>query len=175
MIMLNTFERRLKHEIEQLTARSSRATGQIVYAELSHAIVGAAIESPPAHRSSDSSSPVLRADALRHELVLCEIPHRAQVPIPMLYKGCAVGDYVADLIVDDKIVVELKAVAALQAGTHGPDALSYKNARDAIAAGLAHQLQRAGALPWRSPTGSVSTRSGGRSGARREPPASEIV
>ena len=155
MIMLNTFERRLKHEIEQLTARSSehaysgshtytgehstnaesremgsqgapvRAASQIVYAELSHAIVGAAIE---VHRHiGPGQLESVYELALRHELALREIPHRAQVPIPMLYKGCVVGDYVADLIVDDKIVVELKAVTALQP-VHLAQTLSYVHA-----------------------------------------------
>ncbi len=148
MIMLNTFERRLKHEIEQLTARSSEPpptatpsstdaesperpqrapirAGQIVYAELSHAIVGAAIE---VHRHiGPGQLESVYERALRHELVLRKIPHRAQVPIPMLYKGCAVGDYVADLIVDDKIVVELKAVTALQP-VHLAQTLSYVHA-----------------------------------------------
>ena len=150
MIMLNTFERRLKHEIEQLTARSSepapmaappstvaesheagsqrvpiRAAGQIMYAELSHAIVGAAIE---VHRHiGPGQLESVYERALCHELVLREIPHRAQVPIPMLYKGCNVGDFVADLIVDDKIVVELKAVTALQP-VHLAQTLSYVHA-----------------------------------------------
>ena len=45
----------------------------------------------------------------------------------MLYKGCAVGEFVADLIVDDKIVVELKAVTALQP-VHLAQTLSYVHA-----------------------------------------------
>lgn len=33
-----------------------------------------------------------------------------QKPIPVLYKGLAVGDYFADLFIEDLVIVELKAV-----------------------------------------------------------------
>jgi GxxExxY protein len=36
-----------------------------------------------------------------------------QVPITVFYKGNAVGDYYADIIVDDKIILELKAAEIL--------------------------------------------------------------
>ena len=134
--MLNTFERRLKHEIEQLTAgsiehtstavqRAPMSTDRVVYAELSHAIVGAAIE---VHRHlGPGQLESVYERALGHELRLREIPHRAQVPIPMHYKECAVGELVADLLVDDKIVVELKAVTVLQP-VHLAQTLSYVHA-----------------------------------------------
>jgi GxxExxY protein len=36
-----------------------------------------------------------------------------QVPITAFYQGIAVGDYYADIIVDDKIILELKAADTL--------------------------------------------------------------
>ena len=36
-----------------------------------------------------------------------------QQPIPVLYRGQVVGDYAADLVVDDRVIVEVKAVSAL--------------------------------------------------------------
>ena len=165
MIMLNTFERRLKHEIEQLTTHASGrlsapetrgtipAGERVVYAELSHAIVGAAIE-VHRHLGPGQLESVYKR-ALAQELTLRAIAYRRQVSIPMLYKGCAVGEFFADLIVDDKIVVELKAVAALQP-VPGPDAVV--RTRDAAAAGLVDQFQRPRSVPWRSPIGSVSLR-----------------
>jgi len=42
---------------------------------------------------------------------LCKRGHRVsqQMPIKVYYEGQAVGDYFADLIVDDKVILELKA------------------------------------------------------------------
>ena len=36
-----------------------------------------------------------------------------QAPIKVIYKGMVVGDYVADLLVEDAVLIELKAVKAL--------------------------------------------------------------
>ncbi len=38
---------------------------------------------------------------------------RKQVPITVFYNGIAVGDYYADIIVEDKIILELKAAEVL--------------------------------------------------------------
>jgi len=37
-----------------------------------------------------------------------------QKPIKVLYKGELVGDYVADLMVEDKVIVEIKSVSKLE-------------------------------------------------------------
>ncbi|MCK4374934.1 MAG: GxxExxY protein [Candidatus Brocadiae bacterium] len=37
-----------------------------------------------------------------------------QRPVPVRYEGELVGDYVADVIVDDKVIVEVKALSALE-------------------------------------------------------------
>jgi len=36
-----------------------------------------------------------------------------QVPIKVLYEGVIVGDYIADFVVEDKVVVEIKAIREL--------------------------------------------------------------
>lgn len=46
---------------------------------------------------------------LREMGVTCEL----EVPTSVLYRGNVVGDYVADMIVDGKIIIEVKAVAEL--------------------------------------------------------------
>ena len=38
----------------------------------------------------------------------------SQVPIEFFYKGRSIGDFRADLIVEDKVIVELKAIKNLQ-------------------------------------------------------------
>ncbi len=46
---------------------------------------------------------------------------------PVLYRGEKVGMYVADLVVDDTVIVELKAIDAL-AGAHRAQVLNYLKA-----------------------------------------------
>jgi GxxExxY protein len=50
----------------------------------------------------------------RYELSLLGIPFQAEVQVPIEYKGLKLNvDYRADFIVDDLVVVELKAVKKL--------------------------------------------------------------
>ena len=37
-----------------------------------------------------------------------------QIPIEVTYKGEVVGEYFADIVVEDKVIIELKAVEQLQ-------------------------------------------------------------
>jgi GxxExxY protein len=48
--------------------------------------------------------------ALLSELGLRGIEARTQAPFPVIYKGHTVGDYLADLVVEDVLVVEIKCV-----------------------------------------------------------------
>ena len=50
-----------------------------------------------------------------------------QAPIPVKYKGTAVGVYFPDILVEDKVVVEIKAVDAL-APIHSAQILHYLKA-----------------------------------------------
>ncbi|MEM7627227.1 MAG: GxxExxY protein [Planctomycetota bacterium] len=54
---------------------------------------------------------------------------KQQVAVPVFYRGEPVGDYVADLIVDDLVLVELKAVKALDP-IHEAQCYNYLNATD---------------------------------------------
>lgn len=38
---------------------------------------------------------------------------RSQMPIPVLFRNQSVGDFYADIVVEDKVIVELKAVKSL--------------------------------------------------------------
>jgi GxxExxY protein len=51
--------------------------------------------------------------ALVNELSLRGIGARTQTVFPISYKGHSVGDYIADLLVDDSLIVELKCVDSL--------------------------------------------------------------
>ena len=48
--------------------------------------------------------------ALIRELALRGVNAKAQVSFPVCYKGQYVGEYVADLVVGEKLIVELKCV-----------------------------------------------------------------
>jgi GxxExxY protein len=52
---------------------------------------------------------------------------REQVPIPVFFRGHNVGDFRADLIVDDVVLVELKTVRALEAA-HMAQIMNYLKA-----------------------------------------------
>jgi GxxExxY protein len=46
------------------------------------------------------------------------------VPFPVEYRGYTVGEYFADLLVEDKVIIEVKAVSAL-ASAHKAQLLNY--------------------------------------------------
>ena len=80
---------------------------------LSSAVIGAAIE---VHRNI---GPGLLESAyeecLCRELSLQSIPFERQVTLPISYKGIELdGGYRLDILVDNKLVIELKAVDKLQ-------------------------------------------------------------
>ena len=52
-------------------------------------------------------------NAMVMELRGLGLPAKQQHAITVFYRGSVVGDYMADLIVDDKVIVELKASSAL--------------------------------------------------------------
>ena len=52
---------------------------------------------------------------------------QAQVPIQVHYKGEIVGDYYADLVVEDKVIIELKAQEHLNKA-HEAQLLNYLKA-----------------------------------------------
>ena len=81
---------------ESLATPASSATFELVHKELAREIVGAAIE---VHRHLGPGQLEVRG-----------IPFRRQVPVPLMYKGKAVGEFFLDLVVDGKVIVELKAV-----------------------------------------------------------------
>jgi GxxExxY protein len=62
--------------------------------------------------------------ALAHELTIRGIPYFKEVPLDVNYKGIIAGKYSADFIVDNKIVLEIKATSALVPG-HEAQAINY--------------------------------------------------
>ncbi|MCC6260535.1 MAG: GxxExxY protein [Anaerolineales bacterium] len=82
---------------------------ELLYKELSYAIVGAAME---VH--SVLGSGFLEAvyqSALEKELSLRQISFERKVKLPISYKGDLIGEYEGDMVVDGKIIVEIKSVS----------------------------------------------------------------
>ena len=52
---------------------------------------------------------------------------KSQVPIKVKYKGSEVGDYYADIIVEEQVVIEVKAIESLQK-IHQAQLLNYLKA-----------------------------------------------
>jgi GxxExxY protein len=65
--------------------------------------------------------------ALLQELALMGIRVKAQVPFSVFYKGLCVGQYLADLVVEGSLLVELKCVERL-AGEHSAQCMNYLKA-----------------------------------------------
>ena len=95
--------------------------------ELAHAVIGAAIE---VHRVlGPGFLEEVYERALCVELRLRGIPFERQKPTKVEYKGEYVGEGRLDLLVDDRLVVELKAVREA-APIHTAIVLSYLKAID---------------------------------------------
>src|SRR5437899_2057276 len=91
--------------------------------ELSKAVIGCAIE---VHRALGPG--LLESTyemCLCHELSLRNIPFERQQPIPVIYKGVKLDcGYRADLIVDGRLLVEIKSIEQVS-GIHDAQLLSY--------------------------------------------------
>ena len=66
-------------------------------------------------------------NALNHELSKNGLRVKQQYPIQVMYDGVVVGDYVADLLVNDQILLEIKAVNRIQ-DAHLAQCLNYLKA-----------------------------------------------
>jgi GxxExxY protein len=98
---------------------------KILHKELSYAIVGAAME---VHRIlGPGFLEVVYQAALAHELALRNIRYEQFKRLPVTYKGIMVGDYVADFMVEDKVILEIQAVSILHP-RHEAQAINYLTA-----------------------------------------------
>ncbi|MCP4422812.1 MAG: GxxExxY protein [Chloroflexi bacterium] len=96
--------------------------GDILYKDLSYAVVGAAME---VHKILGPGylEAVYQA-ALAHELELRGISAKREQHLLVSFKGVDVGYYMADFVIEDKIILELKAVTKL-APQHKAQAINY--------------------------------------------------
>jgi len=66
-------------------------------------------------------------NALFHELRKMGLRVHQQAAVKVIYDGVEVGEYIADLLVEDRIIVELKAVKALD-NVHVAQCMNYLKA-----------------------------------------------
>jgi GxxExxY protein len=93
--------------IDQFRARGMKDKSD----PLTEAIIGAAIE---VHRVlGPGLTEMIYESALCHEFDLRGIHYQRQVPLPVLYKGKEVGEGRIDLLVEGRVIVELKACECL--------------------------------------------------------------
>lgn len=98
---------------------------KILYKDLSYEIVAAAIDVWKTLGFGFLEK--VYENALMVELRERKIPCEQQQPIKVQYHGEIVGDYIGDIVVDGKIIIELKSANAID-GAHVVQALNYLKA-----------------------------------------------
>ena len=98
---------------------------ELLHKELSFVVVGAAME---VHRILGPGflEAVYQA-SLAQEMMLRGIGFEQFKPLPVHYKSVQAGSYIADFVIDSKIIVEIKAVSALNL-RHEAQAIHYLTA-----------------------------------------------
>lgn len=95
------------------------------YNVLTGKIVGAAIE--VSNQLGAGFLEKVYERALLHELCNSGLTGQAQVALPVRYKGTPIATYVCDLVVEEKILVELKCVESVRS-EHMAQCLNYLKA-----------------------------------------------
>ncbi len=94
----------------------------LLYRELCYSVVGAAME---VHRGlGPGFYESVYQHALAHELATRGLAFETERRVSVKYKTWIVGEFDIDLLVEDKIIVELKAVAQLNQA-HQAQAINY--------------------------------------------------
>ncbi len=95
---------------------------ELLYKELTFAVIGAAMEVHTILGPGFLES--VYQSALARELSLRNIPFQQQVHLPVVYKDALIGEYIADFVAEEKLIVEIKAVSKLS-GVHQAQAMHY--------------------------------------------------
>ncbi len=97
----------------------------IYYKELSDKIIGLAID---VHKTLGSGFlEKVYENSLMIELENNNISSKSQFPAPVFYKEKTVGEYYCDILVEDKIILELKVAKNIEP-VHEAQLLHYLNA-----------------------------------------------
>lgn len=94
---------------------------------IAHSVIGAALD---VHRVlGPGLGEAVYEEALCLELAAIGLPYARRVGIPLRYRDALIGQYIADLVVDGALIVELKSVERL-APIHHAQLRSYLRAPD---------------------------------------------
>lgn len=104
---------------------TTHATARLPHADTTRTIIGALYEVHGTLGSGFLES--VYANSLVVELNAAGLRSERHVPFEIVYRGQPVGRYIADLIVESKVVVEVKAVRAIEAA-HRAQLLNYLRA-----------------------------------------------
>lgn len=116
-----------RHGIKEYKNNISRKHGTFLYGDLSNKIIELAIK---VHKKLGCGFiEKIYEKALSIEFKKAEIKFTTQVPIKVGYEGVLIGDQRIDFIVEDKIIVELKAVTELN-NIHRAQMISYLKTGD---------------------------------------------
>lgn len=101
------------------------ADKDILHKELSYRVIGCAQR---VHRELGPGLPEgVYHKALSHEMVGAKIPFETEKVVEVFYDGILCGEFRIDLLADERIVLELKALSALN-DEHLAQAISYLKA-----------------------------------------------
>jgi GxxExxY protein len=104
---------------------ADRAESKLIHEETTREIIGAAME---VHRTLGVGFlEKVYENSLVFELRARGIAAEPQKPISVSYKGRAVGEYFADIVAADRVILELKSVATLTEA-HEAQMLNYLRA-----------------------------------------------
>ena len=85
--------------------------GKLIYADTTYKVRGCAFN--VFNELGNGHKEAVYQKALEKELIQQNIPYKKESSINVNYKGESIGNYRPDFIIDDKIIIELKAVEFL--------------------------------------------------------------
>ncbi len=95
---------------------------ELLYKELTYKVIGAAME---VHNTLGAGFlEAVYQKSLAREFHLRQINFSEQVRLPVTYKDLLVGEYIADFVMDGKLIVEIKALSKLNRA-HQAQAMHY--------------------------------------------------
>ncbi|MCY4579102.1 MAG: GxxExxY protein [Chloroflexi bacterium] len=102
-----------------------RASGNLLHGELTRSVIGCAFDviNELGHGFLESVYESAMIIALEEAGISVE----SQKPIDVSFRGRSIGNFYADLLVEEKVIVELKTASAL-APEHSAQVINYLNA-----------------------------------------------
>ena len=111
--------------VEDASPGGGPDAGHFPHGQLTNAIIGSTFE---VHNVLGSGFlETIYTNALTIELQLRSVPVERNVPFDVMYRGSSIGRYVADLVVDGKVIVEVKVAKAIDP-VHRAQLLNYLRA-----------------------------------------------